>query len=86
LIVDRETEILRFEQLRKIIKYLNVVPEETLMFGDTIIDTVSAIELNMIPVGISGNPYRFQQYTEYRVLRMLKKPLKYVILQWRCNT
>ena len=65
-----------------------MLPEETLMFGDTIIDIVSALKLNIMPISVTDNPYRFQQYIEYGVpcFKNVNEALKYIILQWRCGT
>jgi len=87
LVVDREAEILRLGQLKRVLDKLGALPEETLMFGDTIIDIVSALKLNITPISVTDNPYRFQQYIEYGVpcFKNVKEALKYIILQWRCG-
>ena len=85
IIVGRETEILRLKQLKEVVKRLKVSPEKTLMLGDTIVDISSAVKLNMIPVGITDNPYRFQQFIEYGIpcFKNVKEALRYIILQKR---
>ena len=85
VIIGRETEMLRLQQLKEVIKRLKISPEKTLMLGDTIVDISSAVKLNMIPVGITDNPYRFQQFVEYGIpcFKNVKEALKYIILQKR---
>jgi len=77
--------MLRLQQLKEVIKRLKISPEKTLMLGDTIVDISSAVKLNMIPVGITDNPYRFQQFVEYGIpcFKNVKEALKYIILQKR---
>jgi len=85
VIVGRETEILRLKQLKEVVKRLKISPEKTLMLGDTIVDISSAVRLNMIPIGVTDNPYRFQQFIEYGIpcFKNVKEALRYIILQKR---
>ena len=85
VIVGRETEILRLKQLKEVVKRLKISPEKTLVLGDTIVDISSAVRLNMIPIGVTDNPYRFQQFIEYGIpcFKNVKEALRYIILQKR---
>ena len=66
-IISREDSVLRKEQIIKALNSLNAKPNEAVMLGDTILDAYSSIKLGVIPIAITNNTYRYQQFTEYGI-------------------
>lgn len=65
--VGREDAFLRLEQAKLVLERLGGEVEKTILVGDSLSDIASASHLNIWPIGISKNPYRYQQYFEYGV-------------------
>ncbi len=63
-VIGRDYSMSRREQAIMAIKMLGVPHNKAILAGDTINDAASAAKLSMIPVGISANTYRLQQFTE----------------------
>jgi len=66
-VVGREYSMSRKEQLARTLEDMKVSPGLALMVEDTVTDATSAARLHMTPVGITRNPYRFQQFVELGV-------------------
>ncbi len=66
-IIGREQGMQRTHQVALSLQALQVQPEETALVGDTVVDAASAAKLQVTPVAIANNPYRFQQFIELGV-------------------
>ncbi|MFX1565868.1 MAG: HAD hydrolase-like protein [Promethearchaeota archaeon] len=81
-IIGREQGMQRTHQATRALQALQTTPINACLIGDTLTDIVTAASLQMKPIAITTNPYRFQQFTELGVpcftkvsdfLRIIKK-------------
>lgn len=87
LVVGREYGMQRAPQARHAFQSLQITPTRMCLVGDTVGDAVSAASLQMKPIAITNNAYRFQQFIELGVpcfhtvadfLRIIEKRYKTV--------
>jgi beta-phosphoglucomutase-like phosphatase (HAD superfamily) len=66
-IMGRENGMQRTYQVTQALKALKTKPTNACLIGDALTDVVAAANLQMKPIAISNNPYRFQQFIELGV-------------------
>jgi HAD superfamily hydrolase (TIGR01509 family) len=66
-VVGRDYSMNRKEQLIKALRTMKVSPSSAVFVEDTVTDAASAAKLNLACIGVSRNPYRFQQLVELGV-------------------
>ncbi len=66
-IVGREHGMQRTHQVLQALQAIQSKPISTCLVGDTLTDVVTAANLQIKPIAITTNPYRFQQFIELGV-------------------
>jgi len=81
VIIGRDVEFDRVKQLIQAMKRLDVNVENTFFIGDTLLDAYSAAKVEITPIIVTNNPYRFMQMLEYGVpvFTKIEEPLKIVL-------
>jgi beta-phosphoglucomutase-like phosphatase (HAD superfamily)/predicted ATP-grasp superfamily ATP-dependent carboligase len=67
IVVGREYSMSRKEQLVAALESMKALPSTSIFVEDTVTDATSAAKLHLAPIGVSRNPYRFQQLVELGV-------------------